>query len=201
VVERGVCGVGAGVSLLAKVTKAIPPTFLIFSGGIILLVVLIAFNSSSTWIQKNGGLASWVQAVGSLVAIIAISLPVLLERRLSVKRARSTVLASAKMAVGLMTTVANRAFDSDARFSEWWVPQWHIIDEVMASCPIHEIDSPIGLEAFVTIRELYGRMKAWDEDSDEGWPRSGDGGIQSYVGNLCMNASHNLTQIEAEFSR
>lgn len=189
------------MSLIKEVAKRATPTFLIFSGGIISLVLLLAFNSSTTWIQKNGGLASWVQTVGSLVAIIAISLPVLLERKLSVKRARSTVLVSAKMAVRLMTTVANRAFDKEAIFSEWWVPQWHIIDEVMASCPIHEIDSPIGLEAFVTIRELFGRMRAWDEDSEEGWPRLGDGGVQSYVGGLCLNASNNLEQIEAEFAK
>jgi hypothetical protein len=166
--------------------------------GALLLVGLAWLNRSSDWIRLNGGLAAWVQAIGSLYAIAAVSFPVFFERRLTVNRARRSVLASAKMANELMATVATRAFDENAAFSEWWVPQWHIIEEVMASCPIHDIQSDKALEAFITIRELYGRMRAW-EATNESWPV--DGSMMSYVGVLCMNASRQLEILKAEFSQ
>jgi hypothetical protein len=167
--------------------------------GISSLAGLLWFNSSSDWISQNGGLASWVQAIGSLLAIGAVSLPVLFERRLQVKHARQSVLASAEMATDLMGKVASRAFDENARFSEWWVPQWHVIDEVMASCPIHDIHSDEALKAFVTIRELYGRMRSWEETSKEAWPME-DGSMHSYVMALCLNASTHLNILKTELS-
>jgi len=166
------------------------PTKWLIASGIFLLCALLIFNGTSSWIRDNGGLASWLQAIGSLYAIIAVSFPVFLERGLSMQRARATTLASAQMACDLMAEVADFAFNPDAAFSEWWVPQWHVIDEVMASCPIHEIGSSEALRAFVTIRELYGRMRAWDEANSDPWPL--EGGMQSYVGVLMMNASMQL---------
>jgi hypothetical protein len=103
-------------------------------------------------------------------ATALVAFPVLFERRLQVRHARRSVMASAQMAIDLMGTVASRAFDETDRFSEWWVPQWHVVDEVMASCPIHDIHSEEALKAFVTIRELYGRMRSWEETSEESWP-------------------------------
>lgn len=168
--------------------------------GVLILVGLLWFNNSSNWIRENGGLAGWLQTVGSLYAIVAVSIPVFLERNLAVERARRSVLASAEMACGLMRLVASRAFDETAQFSEWWVPQWEVIDEVMASCPIHEIHSAEALEAFITIRELYGRMRSWDESSDEPWPRE-QGPMMGYVGTLCMNASTQLESLRSEFAQ
>jgi hypothetical protein len=168
--------------------------------AVLLLIGLVWFNSQSAWIGQNGGLASWVQAVGSLLAIAALALAVLFERQLAEQRARQSVLASAQMANELMATVARRAFDENAVFSEWWVPQWHVIDEVMASCPIHDIHSKEALQAFVTIRELYGRMRAWDEKSNKGWPNE-DASMQSYVGSLCLNAARELEILKTEFSK
>lgn len=162
-----------------------------------LLAGLVWFNNSSVWIKDTGGLASWLQAIVSICAIAAIALPVLFERQLAVRRARQSVLGCADMATRLMTTVASRAFDENAAFSEWWVPQWHVIDEVMASCPIHDIHSTKALEAFITIRELFGRMRSWDEATNEGWPIQ-DGSMQSYVGSLCLNASIQLDILKAE---
>lgn len=165
--------------------------------GVALLSILLWLNSSSNWIRDNGGLASWIQAIGSLLAIAAVSFAVLFERRLQERHARRSVLESARIATELMGTVASRAFDENAKFSEWWVPQWHVIDDVMASCPIHDIHSAEALKAFVTIRELYGRMRAWDEASEEAWPME-DGSMQSYVGSLCLNASAQMNVLEAE---
>jgi hypothetical protein len=185
----------ASVSL----SRRISAIALLVPMGFTLLIGLLWFNNSSAWISRNGGLASWIQAIGSLFAIVAVSFPVFLERSLALKRARQSVLASAQMASDLMTTVASRAFDENAQFSEWWVPQWQVIDEVMASCPIHEVHSAKALEAFVTIRELYGRMRAWDETSNEGWPNA-DGSMMSYVGTLCLKLSMNLDTLKSEFS-
>ena len=181
-------------------TRHFGPIGLLVLVGASLLIGLLWFNGSSTWIERNGGLASWFQAVGSLYAIAAVSFPVLLERRLAVKHARQSVLASAEMASNLMTTVATRAFDENAKFSEWWVPQWRVIDEVMASCPIHDVHSSKALEAFVTIRELYGRMRAWEEEADEAWPMK-DGSMMSYVGSLCLNVSRQLEILKSEFGQ
>lgn len=174
--------------MVKRLTRHVGPIGLLAMAGFALLAGLLWLNSSSSWIQNNGGLASWVQAIGSLLAIAAVSLPVLFERRLQVGHARRSVLASAQMATDLMRTVADRAFDENARFSEWWVPQWHVIDEVMASCPIHDIHSDEALKAFLAIRELYGRMRSWEETLEEAWPLE-DGAMQSYVGSLCLNAS------------
>lgn len=160
-----------------------------------LLTALLCANAMSDWVRQNGGLASWLQALGSLYAIVAISFPVFLERSLSVQRARATTLASTQMACDLMTMVAERAFDTEAAFSEWWVPQWHVIDEIMASCPIHEVGSPEALEAFVTIREIYGRMRKWAETTSDPWPLNPKTGMQAYVGILTMNASMQLDHL------
>jgi hypothetical protein len=168
--------------------------------GAALLVALLLINNASPWIHDNGGLASWLQAIGSLYAIIAVSFPVLFERRLAMNRARQSVLVSAQMASDLMGTVASRAFDENAVFSEWWVPQWHVIDEVMATCPIHDIQSDAALKAFVTIRELYGRMRAWDEGEDAFGTKL-SASMHSYVGSLCMNVSAQLEIVKSEFSR
>lgn len=182
-----------------RLGRVFSPLLLLATIGISALAGLLWFNGTSDWIKQNGGLASWLQALGSLYAIVAVSFPVFLERRHAGMRARQSVLASAQMACDLMTTVASRAFDEKAQFSEWWVPQWQVIDEVMASCPIHEIHSAKALEAFVTIRELFGRMRAWDESLNEGWPVN-DSSMMSYVGALCMNASMQLEALKSEFS-
>ena len=158
--------------------------------GVATLLVLLWANAYTDWIKQNGGLASWIQALGSLYAIVAVSLPVFLERQLAVKRARRTVAAAAGLATDLMNTVAQRSFDETASFSEWWVPQWHVIEEVCASCPVHEMDCPTAMEAFVTIRELYGRLRAWAETGADTEPP-----MQSYVGNLCLNANEQKRQL------
>lgn len=186
--------------LTNRLTRHFSSLGLIGLVGSLLLVGLLWFNNSSEWISQNGGLASWIQAIGSLFAIGAVTFPVLFERRLVTKRARQSVLASAQMASDLMATVASRAFDENATFSEWWVPQWQVIDEVMASCPIHDIHSDKALEAFITIREIFGRMRAWEEKSTESWPMQ-DGSMHSYVGSLCLNVSRQLEILKVEFSQ
>lgn len=168
--------------------------------GGLLLLALITFNATSSWIGKNGGLASWLQAIGSLYAIVAVSVPVWLQRRITVDGARDSVLTSARLATDLMSTVGVRAFDPDARFSEWYVPQWDVIGEIIASAPIHDIQSPRALEAFVTIREVYNRMRSWDEQCEEAWPRT-DGVMMGFVGSLCSNASAQMKILEAELGR
>lgn len=184
--------------MIANKRDRVSPLVILIAVGLALLASVLIFNSYSAWIAKNGGLASWLQAVGSLYAIVAVSFPVFLERRATTSKARRSVLMSAQMACELMNTVASRAFESEARFSEWWVPQWHIIDDVMASCPVHELDSAEALNAFVTIRELYGRMRSWDETSSDPWPRNDDN-MMSYVGVLCMNARSQLDRLQSCF--
>ncbi|MBB4101029.1 hypothetical protein [Sphingomonas kyeonggiensis] len=174
------------------------PTTLLAGGGVLLLAAILIINANSPWFRDNGGLAGWLQTIGSLYAIAAISVPVLLERRLATTRARQSLLASAELAYDLMSYVARIAFDRDARFSEWYVPQWQVIDEVLQAAPVHEIDSPGGMRAFVSIRELYGRMRAWDETNEESWPRSAEGGTLSYVGNLVMNAGRHLEDLRGQ---
>lgn len=164
--------------------------------GLITLVLLLSANAYTDWIRDNGGLASWIQAFGSLYAILAVALPVLLERQLATKRARQSVATAAGLAINLMNTVAERAIDETATFSEWWVPQWHVIDEICAGCPVHEVDAPRALEAFVTIRELYGRLRAWDEAGAETDPS-----MQSYIMTLCMNANEQHRKLLHAFAR
>jgi hypothetical protein len=182
-----------------RLGRIFSPLLLLATFGISALAGLLWFNGTSDWIKQNGGLASWLQSLGSLYAIVAVSFPVFLQRRHARMHARQSMLTSAQMACDLMTTVASRAFDKKAQFSEWWVPQWQVIDEVMASCRIHDSHSAKALEAFVTIRELFGRMRAWDDSLNEGWPVN-DGTMMSYVDTLCMNASMQLGALKSEFA-
>lgn len=178
----------------AGLRRLLSPIALFAGIGLTLLAALLLANSQSGWVARNGGLASWMQALGSLYAIVAVSYPVMLERQFARQRARRTVLSSAELACGLMSTVADRAYNPDAAFSEWWVPQWHVIEEVLASAPIHDMDAPGALEAFVNIRELYGRMRRWEEG--EGGQQADDS-MQGYVMVLCMNADMSLRTIRA----
>lgn len=162
--------------------------------GIAVLIGLLWFNQQSRWIEHNGGLAAWLQALGSLYAIVAVSFPVFLQRNFARDDARRSVLTAAQLAIDLMNEVTSNAFDEDAHFSEWWVPQWHVIEEVCSGCPVHEIASPDGLVAFVGIRELFGRMRGWDEGGSDR-----DSSMESYVRVLCMNANDRMRALRQAF--
>lgn len=171
---------------------------LLVVAGIGLLAALLIFNAQSPWIGSNGGIAAWLQAIGSIYAVVAVSFPVLLERSQTVTRARESLLVAANLACGLMKEVQENAFDADSAFSEWWVPQWDVIGETLASAPVHDIRSPAGLGAFLTIRELYGRMRAWDAKATP-WPIKNKTERQ-VMGNLCLNASKQYDALRRAFA-
>lgn len=160
--------------------------------GILAIIGTVVANQQTDWIRTNGGLASWLQAIVSVLAMFAVAYPVALQRKIERDRARNSIISTAEMASDLMSQVVERAFEVDLSGSEWWVPQWNVIEEVLASCPIHNIESPEALESFITIRELYGRMRKWFDQTDEPWPLDPERHNQGYVGNLAMNAQLNL---------
>lgn len=167
--------------------------------AILLVLVAIGGLIGWTWVTSTW-VPAWLQAFGSLFALLAVSLPFFLLHEQSTRNARSSVLKSAEMACSLMSDVLERAFDSDASYSEWWVPQWHVLGEIMATCPVHSMERPEAIEPFVTIRELFGRMKAWDEGNKEPWPIEPYSDMHSYVGNLVMNATDNLNKLRQALS-
>lgn len=135
--------------------------------------------------------AAWVQAVGSIAAILFATLPVTLQHRIDRARSRDVVLASAEMAYGLMSAVAQRYLDPDRPTSEWWVPQWDIYDASLAAAPIHATGSAEALRAFIELRELFHRAEAFADP-----PASvGDGALVGFVAYTMTNAADRLERL------
>lgn len=129
--------------------------------------------------------ASWVQAVGSIAAILFVTLPVTLQHRMDRNRSREVVLASAKMAYGLMSAVADRYLDPDRPTSEWWVPQWKIYDAALSAAPIHATGSAEALQAFIEFREFFYRAEAFANPPES----LSEGGLEGFVAYTMTNAA------------
>ncbi|MGV9008898.1 hypothetical protein [Brevundimonas sp.] len=133
-------------------------------------------------------IAAWVQAVGSIAAIVLVSLPVLLQHSLEVRQAKAVTLATAEAAWSIMQSVADRYINSGDGTSEWWVPQWSIMNDALAQCPIHRVGSAEATRAFIQFREHFYRAEAFSEPSDEG--------LGGFVGFIMLNAGTELTALK-----
>lgn len=161
-------------------------------------IATIAFGAvlASAWLGWIGHtcgwtsdtMASWVQALGSIAAILLVTLPVVLAQRIARNRGREVVLASCEMAFGVMSEVADRYIDPGYVGSEWWVPQWDILRQTLADCPIHDTGSGDALRAFVSFQELFSRAEAFADPPLE----AGDGPLNGLVGFIMTNAAYQL---------
>lgn len=131
-------------------------------------------------------MAAWVQSIGTIAAILLVTLPVVVEHRLERRRSRQLVLAAAEMAYGTMAAVADRNVNPDYVGSEWWVPQWDILDRALADCPIHETGCAEALEAFVFFQECFARAKGFDDAGP---------GAGGFVISVTMNAGSALEDL------
>lgn len=155
------------------------------------LVALIAMAGGLISVASVRGassdtMASWVQAFGSIAAIVVVTLPVLLQQSLNQREARKATLSTVESAYGTMQMVAQRYVDPDYPTSEWWVPHWRIMENALAQCPIYQCGSSEAVSAFLNFREHFTRAEAIADADDAGSERPALGG---FVGFIMTNAS------------
>lgn len=159
------------------------------------LAVLGAVAGIGFWAGLSSSeVAAWVQALGAIAAVLVISAPIILERRLARQQAREMVLAAAELAYGTMSAVARRNTDPNYHGSEWWVPQWDILRKVLADAPIWQVGCAKALTEFVALQEVFARAAGFDEP----WgnePDDIDPTKQSYITSLMLNANSNIEEL------
>jgi len=162
--------------------------WIILAVGAALAAALLAVVGSSVGFLSEE-MASWLQAVGSIGAILLVTLPVVVQQRTQRENSREVVLASAELAFALMSAVADRYMDPDRPSSEWWVPQWDIYRTTLETAPIHETGSKDALRAFVHFRELFERAEAFAEPTE-------GGELVGFVAYTMTNAARSLQDLK-----
>lgn len=130
---------------------------------------------------NSATVAAWVQALGSVAAIIVVSLPVLIQRSIDLQQAKAATLATINSAYDVMTTLADSYLGQGKERSEWYVPQLDVIEAMLSRCPIEKIGSTEATTAFIHFRELFSRSAAFEEP-EEGQP------LSSFVVYIMTNA-------------
>lgn len=162
----------------------------------ILAALLAGAGALLAWIGKAQGwssdaMASWVQAVGTIGAVLLVALPVLVQHRLDRRHSRAVVLAATEMAYAVMKEVADRYLNPNYVGSEWWVPQWDVLQKTLADCPIQQTGSADALMAFVEFQQIFARASAFDEP-----PANAKAGtLDSMVVALMSNADLQLNEL------
>lgn len=136
--------------------------------------------------------ASWVQAFGSIAAIIVVTMPVLLQKSIEKREARQVTLSTVRRAFGTMEAVAKRYLDPEYRTSEWWVPQWDILENALAQCPIYQCGSPEAVADFLDFRELFRRADAINSAEDTG---SDNPMLGSFTMSIISNAASSVDRL------
>lgn len=139
---------------------------------------------------NSQSVAAWVQAVGSIAAIVIVTLPVLLQHSIAIRQARDVTLATVEDAYATMGATADRCLNPDESYSEWWVPQWDVLSEVLAQCPIHSVGSAEATKSFIQFRELFHRAGGFDPSAPDTCP----GGLVLFV---MTNASREMEVLRA----
>lgn len=137
--------------------------------------------------------ASWVQAFGSIAAIVVVTLPVLLQQSLARSEARLATLSTVQGAYGMMQEVAHRYVDPDHSSSEWSVPHWAIMENALSQCPIYHCGSSEAVSAFLAFREHFMRADAINQADDWG---SSTGSLNGFIGFIMLNASAEVSKLE-----
>jgi hypothetical protein len=152
-----------------------------------LIIAIIAVATGRGASSSN--VAAWVQAIGSIAAIVLVSLPVLLQHSLEVRQAKAVTLATVESAWSIMQSIADRYVNPGDHPSEWWVPQWRIMEEALAQCPIQRVGSSEATGAFIHFRELFHRAEVFSEP-DENAPLAG------FIGFIMSNAGRELATLQ-----
>ncbi len=141
--------------------------------------------------------ASWVQAFGSIAAIVVVTLPVLLQKSIEKREARQATLSTVRRAFGTMDAVAKRYLDPEYGISEWWVPQWDILEAALAQCPVYQCGSPEAVADFLDFRELFRRADAINTADDAGTENPS---LRSFIVTIMSNASMSVDRINKALS-
>lgn len=152
-------------------------------------VALVALIVGGLAVVRGDGdsatLAAWVQALGSVAAIIVVSLPVLIQRSIDLQQAKAATLATVNSAYDVMRTMADSYLGQGKERSEWYVPQFDVIEAMLSRCPIEKVGSTEATTAFIHFRELFSRSSAFEEPQ-EGQP------LGSFVIYIMSNASREI---------
>lgn len=163
------------VPAMSKIREFIAYGVAIIASIVAILAVTIGKGSNASLV------AAWVQAVGSIAAIVLVTMPVFLQQSLAVRRAKDVTLAAVDTAWSVMQAVADRYANPEKPMSEWWVPQFDILNQTLAASPIHEVGSAEATRAFIHFRELFQRSEGFAEPED-GSP------LMGFVGFIMTNA-------------
>lgn len=156
--------------------------------GVAFIASVVAILAVTMGKGSNAALvASWVQAIGSIAAIVLVTVPVFVQQSLAVRRAKDVTLSTVATAWAVMQGVADRYMNPDEPTSEWWVPQFDILNQTLAACPIHEVGSAEATRSFIHFRELFQRAEGFDEPEE-------DAPLAGFVGFIMTNAA---TEVEA----
>lgn len=134
---------------------------------------------------NSATVAAWVQALGSVAAIIVVSLPVLIQRSIDLQQAKAATLATINSAYDVMTTLADSYLGQGKERSEWYVPQLDVIEAMLSRCPIEKIGSTEATTAFIHFRELFSRSAAFEEPEE-------DQPLSSFVVYIMTNAQREV---------
>lgn len=152
-----------------------------------LIVAVLAVTTGKGVNSQN--VAAWVQAVGSITAIVIVTLPVLLQHSLTLRQAKAVTLATVEEAYATMSLTAERCLNPTESSSEWWVPQWQIMDHALAQCPIQAVGSAEATRAFIEFRELFHRAGTFDPSDEHSCP-------SGLVGFIMSNASREVETLK-----
>lgn len=149
--------------------------------------VLSLIGQQQGWTSSS--MAAWVQAVGTIAAVLFVTVPVIVQHRLNRRHSRTVVLTAAEMAYGTMSEVARRYLDPDYVGSEWWVPQWDVLRKTLADCPIQRVGSVEAFESFVELQQLVARASIFDDPPTR---TNQSNPIDSFVVTIMSNAGRQM---------
>jgi hypothetical protein len=141
--------------------------------------------------------ASWVQAFGSIAAIVVVTLPMLLQKSIERHEARQVTLGTVHSAYSTMEAVAKRYLDPEYHTSEWWVPQWDILESALAQCPIYQCGSPKAVAEFLNFRQLFRRANEINAADNAGGESAA---LESFTITIMTNASMSVDRLRKALS-
>lgn len=152
------------------------------SAVVVAAVLLVWIGHTQGWTSNT--MAAWVQAVGTIGAVLLVTVPVIIQHRLNRRHSRVIVLAAAEMAYKVIHELVERYMNPELAGSEWWAPQWDVLRKVLADCPIQQTGSTEAFEAFVEFQQIVTRISAIDKEMINDNERL----LENFVNVLMMNA-------------
>lgn len=166
----------------------------------LILAVYLGMKLEAEMGDAGKSLSSWVQAVGSIAAILGAVYVTRMQMDHSDRNRRAAIVAIAEAAVRRVNEVHNLMWTSDPRdalFTKF--PSWRLdrIISAFDAAPVHEIQSGEGVVAFLAIREHLVLLQKAVKESTDGPDKHPD-----FADNLrALLDDDDLTGYEEQFAR